>query len=178
MNEQAIQDSYDLFVSQGYTKSLEEYKKLLATNPNALKDSYDAFVSDGYTKTIDDYKTLMGVGGQPVASKKKVFSVSDTPRKDQEITTGSSLEDGSSATTPTKRTASFFGAEVNEEMPKMKTFTAADLKKINFKKTDQERFIENQQKERKAFIAVAQETKRRQGIEAIEESNQQKKKSL
>jgi hypothetical protein len=176
MNEQAIQDSYDLFVSQGYTKSLEEYKKLLATNPNALKDSYDAFVSDGYTKTIDDYKTLMGVGGQPVASKKKVFSVSDTPRKDQEITTGSSLEDGSSATTPTKRTASFFGAEVNEEMPKMKTFTAADLKKINFKKTDQERFIENQQKERKAFIAVAQETKRRQGIEAIEESNQQKEK--
>ena len=179
MNEQAIQDSYDLFVSQGYTKSLEEYKKLLATNPNALKDSYDAFVSDGYTKTIDDYKTLMGVGGQPVASKKKVFSVSDTPRKDQEITTGSSLEDGSSATTPTKRTASFFGAEVNEEMPKMKTFTAADLKKINFKKTNQERFIENQQKERKAFIAVAQETKRRQGIEAIEESNQQKgKKSI
>ena len=73
MNEQAIQDSYDLFVSQGYTKSLEEYKKLLATNPNALKDSYDAFVSDGYTKTIDDYKTLMGVGGQPVASKKKFF---------------------------------------------------------------------------------------------------------
>ena len=176
MNEQAIQDSYDLFVSQGYTKSLEEYKKLLATNPNALKDSYDAFVSDGYTKTIDEYKTLMGVSGQPVASKKKVFSVSDTPRKDQKTTTGLSSEDGSSATTPTKRTASTFGDEVREAMPQMKTFTAADLKGVNFKKTDQERFIEEQQRKFKEAVAISKETKRRQGIEAVEEANQQKEK--
>jgi hypothetical protein len=176
MNEQAIQDSYDLFVSQGYTKSLEEYKKLLATNPNALKDSYDAFVNDGYTKTIDDYKTLMGVSGQAVASKKKVFSVSGTPQKDQKITTGSSSEDGSSATTPTKRTASTFGDEVREAMPQMKTFTAADLKGVNFKKTDQERFIEEQQKKFKEAVAISKETKRRQGIEAVEEANQQKEK--
>jgi hypothetical protein len=174
MNEEAIQDSYDLFVAQGYTKSLEEYKKLLATNPNALKDSYDAFVSDGYTKTIDEYKTLMGVSGQPVASKKKVFSVSDTPRKDQKTTMDSSSEDGSSATTPTKRTASTFGDEVKQAMPEMKNFTAADLKKINFHKTDQERFIENQQKKFKESVAISQETKRRQGLEAEEEVRQQK----
>jgi hypothetical protein len=179
MNEEAIQDSYNLFVSQGYTKSLEEYKKLLATNPNALKDSYDAFVSDGYTKTIDDYKTLMGVSGQPVASKKKVFSVSDTPRKDQKTTTGSSSEDGSSATTPTKRTASTFGDEVREAIPQMKTFTAADLKGVNFKKTDQQRFIEEQQRKFKESVAMKQETKRRQGLDAVEEAKQQKEsKSL
>jgi hypothetical protein len=61
MNEQAIIDSYNVFVSNGYTKSIEEYKKLIATNPQALQDSYDVFVSNGYSKSIDDYKLLMGL---------------------------------------------------------------------------------------------------------------------
>lgn len=70
MNEQAIIDSYNVFVSQGYTKSLEEYKKLIATNPNALQDSYNAFASQGYGKSIDDYKVLMGIGQSPSVEKK------------------------------------------------------------------------------------------------------------
>lgn len=82
MNEQAIKDSYDLFVADGYTKSFEEFKKLLATNPNALNDSYNLFVSDGYSKNIDEYKKLMGVSPIPAAiSSKKKFAL-ESPSED------------------------------------------------------------------------------------------------
>ena len=95
MNEQAIKDSYDLFVGNGYTKSFEEFKKLLSTNPSALKDSYDIFTKDGYGKSIDEYKSLMGVGAQPskpvqieqpvkaVPSKKKFAS--ELPSEDSSL---------------------------------------------------------------------------------------------
>ena len=73
MNEQALKDAYQAFVSQGYNKSIDEFKKLINTNPEALKDSYNVFVSEGYAKSIDDYKKLLGVGMQPqnVEVKKK-----------------------------------------------------------------------------------------------------------
>ena len=73
MNEQAIQDAYNLFVQQGYEKSIDEFKALIATNPNALNDSYNLFKSQGYNKSVDDYKALMGVGAsvQVQSSKKK-----------------------------------------------------------------------------------------------------------
>ena len=64
MNEQAIQDAYKLFVEQGYGKSIDDFKKLISTNPDALNDSYNLFKSQGYAKSIDDYKGLMGVGAQ------------------------------------------------------------------------------------------------------------------
>jgi hypothetical protein len=83
MNEQAILDAYNLFVQNGYTKSLDEYKKLIASNPQALQDSYSLFAENGYKKTVDDFKLLMGVGGQ-VPQKKKFDTVS-------------ALEDGSLA---------------------------------------------------------------------------------
>ena len=75
MNEQAILDAYNLFVQNGYTKSLDEYKKLIASNPQALQDSYSLFAENGYKKTVDDFKLLMGVGGQ-VPQKKKFDTVS------------------------------------------------------------------------------------------------------
>ena len=61
MNEQAIIDSYNLFVQNGYKKSIEEYKQLLSSNPNALSDSYNLFQQNGYKKSLDEYKNLMGV---------------------------------------------------------------------------------------------------------------------
>ena len=61
MNEQAILDSYNLFKQSGYTKSLDEYKKLLNSNPSALNDSYSLFKQSGYNKGVDDYKELMGL---------------------------------------------------------------------------------------------------------------------
>mgnify|MGYP007090455936 CR=1 FL=1 len=74
MNEQAIQDAYKLFVEQGYGKSIDDFKKLISTNPDALNDSYNLFKSQGYAKSIDEYKGLMGVSSQPqpkVEVKKK-----------------------------------------------------------------------------------------------------------
>ena len=71
MNDQAIQDSYDLFTQGGYTKSIDEFKKLISSNPNALQDSYDLFTQGGYTKSIDDYKTLMGIGSIDQSTLKK-----------------------------------------------------------------------------------------------------------
>lgn len=65
MNEQAIIDSYNLFKKSGYSKSLGEFKQLIATNPNALNDSYELFKQSGYKKSLNDYKILMGVGSQP-----------------------------------------------------------------------------------------------------------------
>lgn len=76
MNEEALKDAYEAFVAQGYTKSIDEFKKLINTNPEALKDSYDVFVSEGYTKSIDEYKKLLGVGAQPIGSEvKKKFAL-------------------------------------------------------------------------------------------------------
>ena len=71
MNEQALQDSYNLFVQQGYNKSIDDFKQLIATNPEALNDSYTLFQEEGYNKSIDDYKNLMGVGAQPTLKKKR-----------------------------------------------------------------------------------------------------------
>ena len=86
MNEQAIIDSYNTFVSQGYTKSLDEFKKLIASNPEALQDSYTAFQGVGYKKSLDEYKVLMGISAipstteqQPVAEKKKSSATTVLP---------------------------------------------------------------------------------------------------
>ncbi len=61
MNEQAIIDSYNLAVQNGYKKSVDEFKTLLSTNSNALNDIYNLSVQNGYKKSIDDYKVLMGI---------------------------------------------------------------------------------------------------------------------
>ena len=76
MNEQAIQDAYNLFVSNGYKKSIDDFKKLIASNEQALNDSYSLFTQNGYKKSINDFKGLMGVTQvqaqpEPIAVKKK-----------------------------------------------------------------------------------------------------------
>ena len=65
MNEQAIQDAYNLFVQSGYGKSIDEFKQLMASNPEALNDSYNQFVSTGYRKSIDDFRVLIGANEAP-----------------------------------------------------------------------------------------------------------------
>ena len=69
MNEEAIKDAYQLFVNNGYTKSIEEFKVLMSENENARKDMFDLFVSEGYKKTPEDFNLLMGVGQ---VKKKKI----------------------------------------------------------------------------------------------------------
>ena len=61
MNEQALKDSYELFVAEGYQGSFEDYIVLINGNPKALEDSYTFFQEDGYTKPFEDFQVLVGV---------------------------------------------------------------------------------------------------------------------
>ena len=61
MNEQALQDAYELFTAEGYQGSLQDFVNLINSNPNALQDSYDLFKEEGYAKPIEDYQVLVGV---------------------------------------------------------------------------------------------------------------------
>ena len=69
MNEEAIKVAYNLFVGDGYTKSIDEFKKLMRENPNGREVAYNLFVTDGYKKSIKDFSTLMGVTDPPVKKK-------------------------------------------------------------------------------------------------------------
>ena len=72
MNEEALQDSFKIFSSQGYNGSIEDYKQLISSNEEALQDSFKMFSDEGYNGSIEDYSTLIGV------SKKKVDSTLET----------------------------------------------------------------------------------------------------
>jgi len=80
MNEEAIKDGYDYFVSTGYNGSIEDYTELIKTNPEALTDTYKHFVETGYNGSEDDFSLLMGVkkkdGSLPTGEEEVM--VSDT----------------------------------------------------------------------------------------------------
>ena len=76
MNEQAIRDAYDLFVKNGYSDSIDDFKKLIASDTEALNDSYNLFKGDGYSDSIEDYKSLMGLS----AVKKKEVALPPSPK--------------------------------------------------------------------------------------------------
>ena len=61
MNEQAIQDGYKYFKETGYKGSLEDYIKLMSTNPNAVKDTYTYFQKTGYNGSEEDFSVLFGL---------------------------------------------------------------------------------------------------------------------
>lgn len=71
MNEQAIQDAYKLFVENGYSKSIDEFKVLMKGNNNAREDMYKLFVNQGYRKSKEDFGVLMGVSSKTPPVKKK-----------------------------------------------------------------------------------------------------------
>lgn len=78
MNEEALKDAYNLFVSEGYEGTMEGFINLLRTNPEALNDSFSIFQSEGYENSIDDFQNLLGL------------------KKKEETNMDSALEDGSS----------------------------------------------------------------------------------
>ena len=47
MNEQAIKTAYDLFVKDGYTDSIDDFKILMQQNPQGRQAAYELFVADG-----------------------------------------------------------------------------------------------------------------------------------
>ena len=61
MNEEVLKDLYDRAVSQGYTKSIEEFQELLDNNNDVLNDNYNYVKGQGYQKSIEDFSTLVGV---------------------------------------------------------------------------------------------------------------------
>ena len=87
MNEEALKDSYNLFVSEGYNGSMEEFLSLLSSNPEALKDSYSLFQREGYEQPIEDYEALMGVKKKELVSPSgDGFSEQPIPAKSEEFT--------------------------------------------------------------------------------------------
>ena len=70
MNDNAIQQAYQVFSQGGYNGSIDDFKQLISTNQNALNASYNAFKSGGYADDINTFKTLMGVDGSYPIKKK------------------------------------------------------------------------------------------------------------
>lgn len=61
MNEEALKYAHELFTKDGYSGSLDDYKKLIETNKEALDYSYKLFKKDGYTDNFDTFQGLLGV---------------------------------------------------------------------------------------------------------------------
>jgi hypothetical protein len=72
MNEEAIKIAYDLFVADGYKKSIEEFKTLMQENPKGREVAYSLFVADGYKKPITEFEVLMGVSASPTIAPQEV----------------------------------------------------------------------------------------------------------
>jgi len=53
MNEEAVQDAYNLFVQTGYNQDINAFKQLISSNPEALQDAFNLFVPTGYNQNID-----------------------------------------------------------------------------------------------------------------------------
>ena len=72
MNEQALNDAFNLFVQSGYDGDINKFVNLISTNPEALRDAHQLFVQTGYDGDINRFKNLIGIGQQqPAAPKKK-----------------------------------------------------------------------------------------------------------
>tara|TARA_R110000803_G_scaffold78075_2_gene143096 strand:- start:6867 stop:15596 length:8730 start_codon:yes stop_codon:yes gene_type:complete len=68
MDEEALQDAYTLFTGNGYSKSIDEFKNLVSTNPKALKDAHTLFAKKGYKGDEKAFATLIGANGEEKGS--------------------------------------------------------------------------------------------------------------
>ena len=94
MNDQALNDAYNLFSSQGYKGSIDEFKSLISSNGNALNDAHKLFSSKGYNGDVNEFKGLMGIGGQQQV-KKKASSELDSKLEEPTLASSSNeVEDG------------------------------------------------------------------------------------
>ena len=90
MNEEAIQHAYDLFTNDGYTKSVDEFKTLMSSNPDALAHSYGLFQSDGYSKSLEEFQALMAGTQQEEVKKKDLSTDATLPTEGGESVSGGS----------------------------------------------------------------------------------------
>ena len=99
MNEEALNDSFNLFASQGYNGSIEDYKELMVSNKDARADSYNLFTGQGYNGTDTDFNDLIGVSGQVTLTDEEVGKTNDSANADpsaESNVTDSTSENGSS----------------------------------------------------------------------------------
>ena len=59
MDEQALQDSFELFTSQGYSGDINQYKELISTNEEAFNEAYSLFNDSGYNGNPNQFKELV-----------------------------------------------------------------------------------------------------------------------
>jgi hypothetical protein len=74
MNEEALQAAYNLFKSDGYSDSIEDFNLLINSNEEALQAAYNLFKSDGYSDSIEDFSSLLRVGQLKKRKFKGYFS--------------------------------------------------------------------------------------------------------
>lgn len=61
MNEEALNEVFNLSLNAGYTKDLDAFRELMANNEEARTAAFDLSVGAGYTKDINAFSELMGV---------------------------------------------------------------------------------------------------------------------
>ena len=72
MDEEVINDLYSRAKSKGYSKSREDFVKLLHNDSEVINDSYSYVKSKGYGKDINSFYNLIGkVETEPSTQKKK-----------------------------------------------------------------------------------------------------------
>ena len=103
MNEQAIQDAYNLFVQKGYNGDINTFTNLIKTNPNALNDSYNLFVENGYNRSYDDFKSLVGVNQAQGADLLKKKAPGTMAQMVPQNTTESFVQESLSASQPKQK---------------------------------------------------------------------------
>ena len=91
MNEEALNDSFNLFAKNGYNGTIEDYQELIRTEKNALNDSYNLFKSNGYNGSVDDFSSLIGMGPAKTNDSASADPAVESNQKD----TDSQSEDGS-----------------------------------------------------------------------------------
>ncbi len=64
MNGQALQDSFNLFATQGYKGDIDSYKNLISSNEEAFNDAFSLFSSNGYKGDSNQFKGLVGIENQ------------------------------------------------------------------------------------------------------------------
>ena len=84
MNEKALQDAYNMFASNGYSGSIDEFQTLINSNPDALNDSFELFTSGGYSGDFDAYKSLIGVKKKPSPAESLQSGLQDVMESDSE----------------------------------------------------------------------------------------------
>jgi hypothetical protein len=103
MNEEALQEAFRLFASQGYNGDINKFVNLVSTNQDALQEAHRLFASQGYNGDINKFKTLIGVGQQqPAQQPEQQPVVQPTVKKKDDMDSDWLFGDGSSESEPSK----------------------------------------------------------------------------